>query len=342
MLAATSVKRRRDDEPEPSEEDWIREKKKPRPLPFRTSPVSKHTTLFSHQLLPPTFSPAVTPVESSDEDNNTLASLGSSPARQRRLKKDDLPFLQIRVDACSDTDSDLEMTDSIPKSATTNAVSPFSAGLTHNWNGSAVPSPIPHLLVNQSLNLSGGRTATPIYGHFDINGVNGDAVMQDSGTPTGPPTSSRGGLAPFSDGEDWWRRRRLPSPISEDEISPTTTTTIVRAPELAARTGAAAVGEPDTWMLEDTTNESQCRGISEQSLCDLQQQQQQHAQGTCYMEKPSGWALPITPPPIPESASTNLPPGSGRARMAIAMGYRADCDKCQQRVPGHYSHIIRS
>jgi hypothetical protein len=28
--------------------------------------------------------------------------------------------------------------------------------------------------------------------------------------------------------------------------------------------------------------------------------------------------------------------------MGIAMGFRADCDKCQRRVPGHYSHIVRS
>ena len=28
-------------------------------------------------------------------------------------------------------------------------------------------------------------------------------------------------------------------------------------------------------------------------------------------------------------------PRSGR----LAMGYRADCEKCRQRVPGHYSHI---
>lgn len=24
----------------------------------------------------------------------------------------------------------------------------------------------------------------------------------------------------------------------------------------------------------------------------------------------------------------------------LHMGFRADCEKCQQRVPGHYSHII--
>ncbi|KAL3494599.1 hypothetical protein BJX62DRAFT_234199 [Aspergillus germanicus] len=28
-------------------------------------------------------------------------------------------------------------------------------------------------------------------------------------------------------------------------------------------------------------------------------------------------------------------------KLAFSMGYRADCDQCRRRVPGHYSHIIR-
>ncbi|KAJ5752475.1 hypothetical protein N7520_009392 [Penicillium odoratum] len=46
------------------------------------------------------------------------------------------------------------------------------------------------------------------------------------------------------------------------------------------------------------------------------------------------------PTPIPrafvrtERASPKKP--------TIAMGYRADCEKCRSRVPGHYSHIIRN
>ncbi len=36
--------------------------------------------------------------------------------------------------------------------------------------------------------------------------------------------------------------------------------------------------------------------------------------------------------------------GSGAAggKPMLVMGYRADCEKCKARVPGHYSHIIRS
>lgn len=33
---------------------------------------------------------------------------------------------------------------------------------------------------------------------------------------------------------------------------------------------------------------------------------------------------------------------TGSKKVTFFMGYRADCDKCRQKVPGHYSHIIRA
>lgn len=35
-------------------------------------------------------------------------------------------------------------------------------------------------------------------------------------------------------------------------------------------------------------------------------------------------------------------PASTPRKVTFCMGFRADCEKCQQRVPGHYSHILRS
>lgn len=37
-----------------------------------------------------------------------------------------------------------------------------------------------------------------------------------------------------------------------------------------------------------------------------------------------------------------LSPSVHRKKPALVMGYRADCEKCRCRVPGHYSHIIRT
>lgn len=33
---------------------------------------------------------------------------------------------------------------------------------------------------------------------------------------------------------------------------------------------------------------------------------------------------------------------STKRKVGVSMGYRADCDKCRLKIPGHYSHIIRA
>lgn len=32
--------------------------------------------------------------------------------------------------------------------------------------------------------------------------------------------------------------------------------------------------------------------------------------------------------------------GAGTIKRSFSMGYRADCEKCRNKVPGHFSHII--
>ena len=44
----------------------------------------------------------------------------------------------------------------------------------------------------------------------------------------------------------------------------------------------------------------------------------------------------------PESARTRSMAAARTGKPMLVMGYRADCDKCRARVPGHYSHIVRS
>lgn len=31
-----------------------------------------------------------------------------------------------------------------------------------------------------------------------------------------------------------------------------------------------------------------------------------------------------------------------KGKMTISMGYRADCEKCRMKVPGHYNHFVRA
>ncbi|OBT65785.1 hypothetical protein VE03_03296 [Pseudogymnoascus sp. 23342-1-I1] len=38
--------------------------------------------------------------------------------------------------------------------------------------------------------------------------------------------------------------------------------------------------------------------------------------------------------------STGMGDGSGSNAKKLSMGYKSDCEKCQQRVPGHYMHLV--
>ncbi len=33
--------------------------------------------------------------------------------------------------------------------------------------------------------------------------------------------------------------------------------------------------------------------------------------------------------------------GESGSKPVISMGFRADCDKCREKVPGHYSHMLK-
>ena len=34
--------------------------------------------------------------------------------------------------------------------------------------------------------------------------------------------------------------------------------------------------------------------------------------------------------------------GGETGKVVFSMGYRADCEKCRERVPGHYSHVLKA
>ena len=102
----------------------------------------------------------------------------------------------------------------------------------------------------------------------------------------------------------WWCGQRLPSPVSDHE-------------------DAMAISSKDSASDADMTYLSQ----------------------------------PASPPPWDPGATADLQPPTGLAdnlvrersptsaskkKIAFSMGYRADCEKCRRKVPGHYSHIIRS
>ncbi|KAJ5612820.1 hypothetical protein N7510_006014 [Penicillium lagena] len=97
---------------------------------------------------------------------------------------------------------------------------------------------------------------------------------------------------------------RLPSPISEDE-------------DVSSRAGGRTPS--DVEMIYDST--STPLPFAESS------------------GRP--WTDSLVIPQAGRLSASISPKPSERPRKkpALVMGYRADCDKCRRRVPGHYSHI---
>jgi hypothetical protein len=97
------------------------------------------------------------------------------------------------------------------------------------------------------------------------------------------------------------RSRRMPSPITEDDDFPDTPTAFTQ---------------------------SQLSRLSVDEQMEL--------------ESMHGDDSSLTPPPgvvtTPTTGRKRSGALSGRGRFI--MGYRDDCDKCRQRVPGHYSHFL--
>ncbi|MCJ1409957.1 hypothetical protein MMC19_004041 [Ptychographa xylographoides] len=310
MFAVAFKRSREEDE---GELDVMRtERKKPRTLPFRTSPTTKHTSFFSQSRQVPR-APVLTPAESSEDDSDD-----ASTGRIRRMVPSRLTASSIvHVD---DDDSDLDMEDSqplgsplwSPRLPTSPASSPqhFTA-----------PSPLPLKAVKQvqQLSISNTRIPTPIYGHFNISPQ--DTPMTIGGLPsatTPEPPSTKYATFYETQHDLFLRRRRLPSPISEDENmdSPTTTTSgMLRKLDMGMGTPTSTTHPlQDVIMITPVTPDqflgSEWRDKRRGGM-DGRMKETEHLQ-------------PVT-----------------EGKVVISMGFRADCEKCTGRVPGHYSHVLR-
>ena len=257
-------------------------------LPFRTSPNSKHTSLYSQgrHTLRPYPPPALTPVESSDDDDDGISEDYESivPDTPAEVSSSDLtsarqPSIQVSIE---DHDMDLDDTtpswqESSPKRSDGLMLAPIR--------------PPSHSSDNT------GRLPTPIYGHFNAN------LSQPSLYPMAPSIES-----------DWTRRGRLPSPVyDEDEpMSP-------------------AMGEAmDTLKLSTPT-----------SIPSSSAFEPQHDRGHAGLfERPRGLTRSGSGRARGGAISAGAGEGGGKTSR-LFVGFKSDCEKCQMRVPGHYSHIIR-
>ena len=243
---------------------------RPRALPFRTSPTIKHINTFSQssRTIPkPLLTPALTPVETS-EDEGELKNPFRSPTRAKsaQLTLDST----IHIEEPRDLDMDVDYPESTEP--------PWPWRTTE----SAQPSPCtiaPKVLSYNPQEINGGgRIPTPIYGHFSHVGRGMEIDTTENDHQTQQEIAH----------DLFLRRRRLPSPISEDEA-------MDASDSMGGMLGRLDMGTKSSSPSPFKTNKM--------------------------------WGGGATPT---------------RGKMTISMGYRADCDKCRMKVPGHYNHLIRA
>ncbi|KAH6719140.1 hypothetical protein DL95DRAFT_391348 [Leptodontidium sp. 2 PMI_412] len=264
-----------------------RSKRRIAALPHRQSPkIVRHpspTFAWGNNYTSQPAPPTITPVDSDSEDavaasaepRSFFSPYSSSPTTAGLTQSGSpSPFLDSfeaqqstqstqMSDAPSYTD-DFEMTDSIHLSP-----GPFQS------------DPSPSIL---------GRIPTPIHSSFAPFVRAEKAAVHREGD--------------FADDEalvDRFRRgRRLPSPISEGETSPSVI--VAGFGDMQMEVESSSQTEPDK---ETPTKKGHTR--SKHSLRNW-----------------TGYGSELT----------------GGMKRSFSMGYRADCEKCRMKVPGHFNHIV--
>ena len=152
-------------------------------------------------------------------------------------------------------------------------------------------------------NVTGGRLPTPIYGHFQ-------RCIDTKMDMNGNPESHASRLQQEIENEDYVRRRRLPTPIDEDEAMETSLGVSGGLMDLHLN------GHSRRGGVDYTYHPSQIMGSSENNFSYLS--------SSDTLSYSPGYAAP--------------PP----RKLSFSMGPRANCELCIRRVPGHSNHIIRT
>lgn len=193
--------------------------------------------------------------------------------------------------------------------------------------------------VHEAASISEGRVATPIYGHFvsvprkiAYRPATIDAMVEES-----PLTTPASAFPPMSFDEDqqsmWWSRRRLPSPESEDEdddmISP-------RDPKGGMMSFLRIDANSSRYDMSSLKSPATPSGLRHTMAFD------EHVSGPASEAETTVTQFTSTNLPsftVTESRQKQPQPAE---KLGFSTGFRSDCDKCRMKVPGHYSHVIRS
>ena len=268
-------------------------------LPFRTSPNTRHIRPSSKTRSRPSplFTQTVTPADSSEEENSPPFQ-PTNQAYQQHYP----PFgTSSNIQGDQNFDSDMDMTDSLPLISPRQLTqmprtpSPQASPCTMEFQPSDCKQ-------NQN-NFTAGRLPTPIYGHFQRSI---DAKMDMGGNLE--THISR--LQQEIDYENYVRRRRLPTPIDEDEAMESSSAMSGDMMHLHLS------GHSRRGGVDYTYHTPQILGSSD-----------------------NNFTFPSISDTLSSSADFAGPPPR---KLSFSMGPRANCELCIRRVPGHSNHIIRT
>ena len=245
----------------------------------------------------PLFTQTVTPADSSEEENSPpFQSTNQTYQHQSAFSTNSTHQSNQSLDTDMDMTDSLSLTSPRQWSQMPRTPSPQASPCTMEFE---------QFESKQTQgNLTGGRLPTPIYGHFQRSV---DAKIELGANPE--THASR--LQQDMEYENYVRRRRLPTPIDEDESMECSSSTMSGDMRDLHIGGHSRRGGVDY-----TYHPSQIFGSSEndtpfQSISDTL------ASSTYY----------TVPPP---------------RKLSFSMGPRVNCELCIRRVPGHSNHIIRT
>ncbi|KAK7931309.1 hypothetical protein PG985_002021 [Apiospora marii] len=309
-------------------------------LPLRTSPPPHHKR-GSH---PPIFSTnsmaaTITPTDSDSEDMQSRSHMSpwvsTLPMQQQ----------QHAPDSSMEVDRDMDMMDGTANHLDHSAGDGYSSS-----NTGRIPTPINATFAAQVRGnnwTSANQQMNSNFGPEELASHLGNAEL-GAGPHQAFPSAADPSVPRSLDGSAGWsmiQNRRLPSPISESggEELPASPGMVLDAsqqrpylPHMPHSTNPAmAALHPNLEICHETIAED------DTGMMD--------ADGdACPEEGSSPSSAPATPSPRSKYGhqrskhtlnSWTIQPGM---KKSFSIGYRADCDKCRQKIPGHFNHIIIS
>ncbi|BCS24635.1 uncharacterized protein APUU_41079A [Aspergillus puulaauensis] len=301
MSCLSSKRQREHDEFPVYNEDLVREKKKHRSLPLRSprkaGESSKLVDASPRNPLSVYPYSALTPIESSDEDDPDNLYLSSSNLNKSQEIQRSFDTSGLDCDASMDLDVS-EDSGSVDKDTKNQLSAAASDG--DDWNHSSNP----HNIIHHSLSTS-HIAATPC---DSLNSQQPTVPIISVSDSTVSPSHS----IQLTEDTLWWRCPRLLSPVSDNGDS----------------IPGAKDSSDDSEMVYDTSPPESLPSLGSGYSSAMD------AEAADMRQRLSSLDLP---------GQANIKP-SGHLKPpkkpGFSMGYRADCDKCRRKVPGHYSHII--